>query len=126
MDYTSYSCSDGVHCSIGVSSNYDQQLYIAPNNYCGDQRPDYLPDQHRNPGKPDCPDCAKGNPINGGTGNKYQIETDFPRVGALEFVRTYNSWLPGEHTVLGAQWRHNWDRSIFSGGGLAAVTRGDG
>jgi RHS repeat-associated protein len=39
-----------------------------------------------------CPDCdGKGNPIHPGTGQKFQVETDYIGAGGLQFQRTYRS-----------------------------------
>jgi YD repeat-containing protein len=68
-----------------------------------------------------------GNPINGSNGNKFQLETDVapPYEGGLEFKRAYNS-LDGEVSVLGAHWRHTWDRTIAAVDVYAAAVRPDG
>ncbi|HSD70041.1 MAG TPA: DUF6531 domain-containing protein, partial [Woeseiaceae bacterium] len=64
-----------------------------PDRYC--YRNDSDVDMGKNLG---CPDktlgqCVAGNPINTGTGNKYQVETDFTGTGEnpLVFRRYYNS-----------------------------------
>ena len=64
-----------------------------PNRYCVQADADY--DAAKNLG---CPakstgQCTAGNPINIGTGNKYQAESDFAGVGPnpLRFQRYYNS-----------------------------------
>ena len=73
-----------------------------------------------------------GNPINAGTGNKYQIETDYSAAGSfpLTFQRHYNSvqgialarvgnrWLPSAR--LGNRWRSTYDRAITLQGGTAS------
>lgn len=76
------------------------------------------------------------NPINSGTGNKYQHEVDYAGAGLfpLRAERTYNSGgtMPSaiEATVWGSQWRGTYDRSISfvtSGGvSVATVKRSDG
>jgi len=55
----------------------------------------------------------EGNPINVATGNKYQLESDFTGSSdfALSFSRHYNS-LKAFDSVLGQQWRHNYERSL--------------
>ncbi len=82
-----------------------------------------------------------GNPINVGTGNKFQSETDYRSGGAspLEFTRTYNSALKFVRASvvntavvsasLGSNWRGSYDRSIITYGAspiLASVIRQDG
>lgn len=65
------------------------------------------------------------NPVNPGTGNKYQTETDFlvPGQWPLRFQRYYNkgaaddsqsSWYfgPDWFTQIGSYWRHSFDRSV--------------
>ncbi len=71
-------------------------------------------DPRKNP-----PNCGVGNPVNCATGAKTQIEVDFAKVNGLEFVRTYNSAIHSERTVLGGKWRHNWDRTIFATAAVA-------
>jgi YD repeat-containing protein len=58
-------------------------------------------------------DCATGNPINYGTGNKFQIEVDYEGTGSfpLRFQRSYNSRVPVT-TFLGNNWRHNYDSRL--------------
>jgi RHS repeat-associated protein len=68
----------------------------------------------KNEGPPPCPNCAAGNPINGGTGNKFQVETDIEPAyeSGVKLARTYNSVLGDERTFFGSGWRHTWDRKI--------------
>ena len=76
---------------------------------------------------PTCPNC--GNPVNIATGNKYQQETDFPSQGegTLEFTRTYNALNPFGRGNIGAQWSHNYARSLFAIGTTQRnAIRGDG
>lgn len=89
----------------------------------------------KNNGKDDCPTCNRkteshlqGNPINIATGNKFQEEVDYPRVGdsALEFVRYYNSLAGGAVTTMGANWRNTWSRSVLPLPWGAMVNRPDG
>lgn len=58
------------------------------------------------------PNQTAGNPVSIGTGNKFQQETDIlpNSVGALSFVRYYNSFQMGSRE-LGLQWRHSYDRA---------------
>lgn len=56
-----------------------------------------------------------GNPINPGTGNKYQNETDYSGRGAtgtLSFTRHYHSDPFGTSDTLGSSWRSGFDRSV--------------
>nr|NIR59744.1 RHS repeat protein [Gammaproteobacteria bacterium] len=55
----------------------------------------------------------EGNPINVGTGNKYQREVDYAGPGpmALRLVRHYNSDYSPE-AELGEHWRHTYDRRL--------------
>ena len=61
---------------------------------------------------------AAGNPIFAGTGNKYQEEVDYRSPDGLNFVRRYNSSLPG--------WVHNYGVRVFANATLARVVRPDG
>ncbi len=85
----------------------------------------------KNTGKPPLGSCA-GNPINIGTGNKYQPETDYQGAGdfPLVFQRTYNSDAStiSERLGTGSGWRHTYERSIIStaNSSLATVYRADG
>lgn len=71
-----------------------------------------------------------GNPINPGTGNKYQREVDFTVPGSpwLNFVRHYNSSnvaAPG--ASLGPKWRHSFEYRIFvTSNGTHKLYRPDG
>jgi len=85
----------------------------------------------KNTGKP--PLCSSaGNPINIGTGNKYQPETDYQGAGdfPLAFERTYNSDAStvSERLGTGSGWRHSYERSITSAANssLATAYRADG
>jgi RHS repeat-associated protein len=55
-----------------------------------------------------------GNPVNIATGNKFQVETDYPSQGdgTLEFVRYYNSILPFYESGIGRMWTHTWSRKL--------------
>jgi len=85
----------------------------------------------KNTGPP--PLCSSGgNPINIGTGNKYQPETDYQGAGdfPLVFERTYNSDAStvSERLGTGSGWRHSYERSITSAANssLATAYRADG
>jgi RHS repeat-associated protein len=66
-----------------------------------------------------------GNPINIGTGNKYQFETDYQGAGdfPLVFDRTYNSDAStfSEAFSFGSGWRHSYERLIVSTGNSALM-----
>jgi YD repeat-containing protein len=78
----------------------------------------------------------QGNPVNSGTGNKFQTETDYAGVGVypLHAERFYNSGgaTPSviEKTMWGSQWRGYYDRSIAvvtnSVATTAVIKRDDG
>jgi hypothetical protein len=74
-------------------------------------------------GKQPCED-AVGNPIQCGSGNKYQHEIDYVSdLQALRFERMYNSTAEGWRqptyrgplwfTRIGKHWRHTYDRAVF-------------
>src|SRR5258706_16008507 len=78
--------------------------------------------------KKPCPTC--GNPINTGTGNKYQAETDLNAAvaGGLSLKRYYNSGRESPLTkVFGGFWQHNYSRKVFvlGSGSLADYFTGD-
>jgi virginiamycin B lyase len=65
---------------------------------------------------------GEGNPINAGTGNKFQTETDFtadPHTG-LGFTRYYNS-----QDII-SNWRSIWHHGLTVSGNAVTVTRADG
>src|SRR5262249_15313041 len=72
---------------------------------------------------------ACGNPINVGTGNKFEQVEDYTTVGQnpLRFTRYYNS-LPGTTaTTLGVNWRSSYDRSLhILSSSSVSVEREDG
>ncbi|MBS1214358.1 MAG: repeat-associated core domain protein [Proteobacteria bacterium] len=73
-------------------------------------------------------DCNGTNPVHGGSGNKYQQETDYVGGGPLplQFTRHYNARF-GERRMLGSRWRHSYDRQLaFAAGGHAYLIRPDG
>jgi YD repeat-containing protein len=77
------------------------------------------------------PTCGAdiANPINAGTGNKWQHETDVPHSAfGLGFDRYYNASTTANPSPLGAGWRHAYSRSstIQSSGSWVAVQRNDG
>ena len=74
-----------------------------------------------------CPACYGGNPINAGTGNKFQVETDFVGGAAtrLALTRSYNSQ-DATASAFGVGWHSTWHRGLAVSGPTVAVTRGDG
>lgn len=60
----------------------------------------------------DAPPC--GNPINPGTGNKYQYETDYVGIDAsgLNFTRHYHSNPFRLYRSLGSSWHSSYDRAV--------------
>lgn len=58
--------------------------------------------------------CPKGDPINHGTGNIYEIESDYTATGPfpLEFRRFYNSDSNVTSARMGAHWRSNYDQAL--------------
>lgn len=95
-----------------------------------------LPVSPKNSGLPSCPRSLAGNPINTGTGNKFQIETDF--VGGpntyLALARYYNSrdfintgFDVDTDTGFGVGWRSTYNRSLTQiSTFIVKVTRADG
>ncbi len=60
------------------------------------------------------PSCPAGNPINLGTGNKYQVEKDFiDRKGRLSFSRNYNSQFSSVLSELSNGWTSLVHETIF-------------
>lgn len=53
-----------------------------------------------------------GNPINSGTGNKLQVETDIPANGLLGFVRYYNSAITAFTHAFGQHWTNTYTRRV--------------
>jgi len=74
------------------------------------------------------PQCGLGNPINPGTGDKYQAETDYQDTGKLRFTRYYHSsYNAATSSSVGSQWQHNYDSRIYSDGNtVARVIRANG
>jgi RHS repeat-associated protein len=81
-----------------------------------------------------CEACSTpvGNPINPGTGNKFEAVTDYETVGPnkLSFTRHYNSLAANISTfatTLASNWRTGFDRYIhIKSGSSATVERADG
>lgn len=75
---------------------------------------DVLPyDRGLNLGALQCGNENGSNPINHGTGNKFQAEIDYVGTGTnpLAFARYYNS-KPMAPGVLGEHWRHTYERTV--------------
>lgn len=77
-----------------------------------------------------CGNDSVGNPIQAGTGNKFQDEVDYvgPEGSRLTFVRYYNSSRAAAPGVsIGARWRHNFEyRLLKSADGTIRLQRPDG
>jgi YD repeat-containing protein len=87
-----------------------------------------IPDPGKGNGPPDCPNCqSQGNPVNMGTGNKYQREVDFDFPNGLSLVRYYNARSAGYARRMGRNWMHNWAKrlEIVTAGTITAA-RSDG
>jgi YD repeat-containing protein len=83
------------------------------------------------PPKSNGPTCGAdvANPINAGTGNKWQHETDLPGISSvLAFDRYYNASTTATPSPLGAGWSHAYIRSstIQASGSLVTIRRNDG
>jgi RHS repeat-associated protein len=76
-------------------------------------------------------DCCEGNPVNPGTGNKLQAESDYaggPNTH-LEFRRYYNSQDTAESGALGYNWHSTYHRGLTppsASGNSVQITRADG
>jgi YD repeat-containing protein len=77
-------------------------------------------------GKPDC-DQECGDPIEAGTANVFVEVVDYQTAGPnkLAFIRYYNSLL-GDTTMLGQNWRSNYDRKLLFFGSVTVAERADG
>ncbi|MDP3390426.1 MAG: RHS repeat-associated core domain-containing protein, partial [Methylococcaceae bacterium] len=86
----------------------------------------------KNLGQLACGAVSGGNPINIGTGNKYQLESDYQGAGdfPLVFERTYNSNKSTFSERFGASsgWRHSYEPSVIGAANSNNVVayRGDG
>lgn len=71
----------------------------------------------KNAGAP-CKTCGANvaNPVNPGTGNKFQQEVDYAPQGdgQLRLVRFYNSGVQAVNNVLGGFWTHNYNNRIVA------------
>ena len=83
----------------------------------------------KNQGSPP-PHCCGGNPVNTGTGNKFQRETDLAGTGAgsLSLTRTYNSGRASYFQQFGGFWLHDYAGKIMVNNAHNHVTyfRNDG
>jgi len=114
--YPSASCGS----SNGASSLQYKNTggHVAENCLCKDQIP------------------MAGNPINVGTGNKFQLETDYSGTGPfpLSFKRAYNSANNNISVLtarnIGKGWRHSYDRAVYISSygtaSTATITRPEG
>lgn len=121
-------CSDG-HITFGYAFHQppceERVTYVCPDSswtLSADKQTCYRPDAAEtvNAGAPSCNVSAAtaqfiGNPINIGTGNKLEQQTDLsvPAYPALTFSRIYNSrYLPATGSFH--PWRHNFQQSIVT------------
>lgn len=72
--------------------------------------------------------CMIGNPIEIGSGNKFQVEEDLAFVDHLGFSRYYNSNYAGYFdSEIGKGWSHSWSASLeFRSSTLIQARRSDG
>ncbi len=115
-----------VTCPDGQVPTYNTPQH--PSTWC------VVPPKHeKNRGQCDGESCCLGNPINGGVGNKYQIETDVS-LTSFSFGRAYNSFafqLNGApvYSVMGSHWNHSYERYVIADAtdpNKVYVTRPDG
>ena len=115
----------GLQWTTTVQVTWEQQPPeppVAPNEDSGGQCPDV---------KSTRPDFEQlcSNPINSGTGNKFQIESDFSGNGLLSFMRYYNS-APDTFThAFGLHWTNTYTRIVRHSSETpttAVVLRADG
>jgi RHS repeat-associated protein len=75
-----------------------------------------------------CPACTLTNePINAGTGNEFETETDFTGAAhtGLSLTRYYNSQ-DTTQSAFGTGWHGTWQRGLSISGSTVTVTRADG
>ena len=118
---TGYRCKDG-------SSPKQKPWANDPGNLCTGPPQSRTVKPKKNAGPPRPCDVKVCNPINVGTGNKYQREQDYSGAGPfpLRFVRHYNSVDGIELRHIGEQWRHSYDRTVVSGASIVTLNRADG
>jgi YD repeat-containing protein len=121
--YTNYVCENGGSLSgtncINAPACPTGQTRDAITGACG-----FSP-------KSNGPTCGVdvANPINAGTGNKWQHETDLPgETFGLDFDRYYNASTTASPSSLGAGWTHAYTRSstLQASGALVTIRRNDG
>jgi YD repeat-containing protein len=80
----------------------------------------------KNLGRPDF--CPVGNPINQGTGKKFQIESDYVGSGRFPLMlqRYHNGDIQRKITAWGANWQTDFSRSIVATASAATIYRPDG
>ena len=108
-------------CPLGMTADFDGLNVVNGTSYsalyCRNNN------ESKNYGRGCGAGSCVGNPINPGTGNKFQRESDYESVdGSLRFERFYNSTGnryaqtkqlgPDWFTRIGSHWRHTYDRSI--------------
>jgi RHS repeat-associated protein len=73
------------------------------------------------------PTFGEGNPVNSGTGNKFQAETDFTADAhtGLSLTRYYNSQ-DTTSSAFGNAWHSTWHHGMTVSGNSVTVTRADG
>ncbi|WP_162140742.1 RHS repeat-associated core domain-containing protein [Arenimonas oryziterrae] len=120
---------DWSYCNVALNNTGNAGIFLVA--YSGDEI-----DKRRQAQKSAGSHCLRagtacGNPINTGTGNKFQEETDFDLGAGLEFKRYYNSLGEMAWAQLGARWRHSYSLKIdhakdAQGKETATLFRADG
>ena len=89
------------------------EIQLAPSHGLGIhyEGPAQMPDANKNAGAP--PNCGVGNPVNPGTGYKFQREADYQGAGdfVLQLERSYNSQADADFG-MGSHWRHAYARTL--------------
>ena len=103
---------------VGLYSQYScQSGYVLNTSTNACTLPSNTPDPNKNIGLPKN-GCCQGNPVNAGSGNKYQAEIDYSGTGPfpLRMERYYNSGgtIPSavDLATWGSQWRGFYNRSV--------------
>jgi RHS repeat-associated protein len=110
---------------ITCPDDYEPLEYPNNEGYCAPRR------------SPKCSTCDEsttensvGNPIDLGSGNKKQVDTDYSASNSmLSFTRTYLSQLDSASGRMGRKWTHNFDKRLFTvaaNPNVAFNYRGDG
>lgn len=98
-----------------MSASYQKDIFIPEKNFGDDNCP------------VGAPSTSCGNPINAGTGNKFQKEVDVVDGKLLGFTRYYNSHRSGPGDSTAAHWTHTFSRSVSAVASSGAfVYRPDG